>query len=159
MSVQPGEGTAKTTGTIKLGHVNKDFDSDARSDFSGKSWEADIKWEPRTYSTFNLKTSQSEKESSGTGDLIDSKTARINWTHDWNDQLQTIAGLGYTRDNYRGDTAGRKDNTKDARVQFNYDLRRWLSFGLSYSLQDTDSNIAGIPFDRNIVLLSVTGSL
>ncbi|WP_299200258.1 outer membrane beta-barrel protein [uncultured Amphritea sp.] len=153
------EGSAKTTGTIKLGHVQKDFKSSARNDFSGSSWEAALKWEPLSYSVFNFATSQSEKESSGIGDFIDSKVIRLSWTHDWNDQLQTIFSSGYTNDDYKGSTGGREDEITDASLRLNYDMRRWLSFGVGYSHQNTESNISGIPFDRNIYLISVTGSL
>ena len=153
------EGTAKTTGTIKLGRVEKDFEAASRDDFSGNSWEASVKWEPRTYSTINLSTSQSEKESSGTGDFIDSKAIRISWNHDWNDQLQSVLSTGYSNDDYKGDPAAREDKITDATIRLNYDMRRWLSFGISYSYQDTDSNATGIPFTRNVYLLSVTGSL
>ncbi|WP_417227611.1 outer membrane beta-barrel protein [Amphritea sp.] len=153
------EGTAKTTGTIKLGTVKKDFKSSAREDFSGSSWEVGINWKPLTYSTFNLATSQSEKESSGTGDFIDSQTIRLSWTHDWNDQVQTIFSSGFTNDDYKGTTGGREDDITDASINLNYDIRRWLSIGMGYSHQNTDSNTVGIPFDRNIYLISITGSL
>lgn len=153
------EGTAKTTGTIKLGQVNKDFKSASRADFSGSSWEAALKWEPLTYSSLDFATSQSEKESSGAGDFIDSKAIRITWSHDWNDKMQTTLSSGYTADDYKGTTGGRKDDITDASIKLNYDMRRWLSFGIGYSYQDTESNTANIPYSRNVYLVSVSGSL
>ncbi|MDX2424169.1 MAG: outer membrane beta-barrel protein, partial [Amphritea sp.] len=121
------EGSAKTTGTIKLGQVEKDFDSSARDDFSGTSWEVTIDWEPRTYSAFKLSTSQYEKESSGAGDFIDSKTVRLTWNHEWNDQLKTALSSGYTNDDYKGTGGGREDDITDASIKLTYDMRRWLS--------------------------------
>lgn len=153
------EGTAKTTGTIKLGQVNKDFSSPSRSDFSGNSWEAALKWEPLTYSVLDFATSQSEKESSGAGDFIDSKALRLTWSHDWNDQMQTILSSGYANDDYKGTTGGRQDDITDASISLNYDMRRWLSFGIGYAYQNTDSNTADIPFSRNTYQVSVSGSL
>ncbi|BBB25475.1 outer membrane beta-barrel protein [Amphritea japonica] len=153
------EGTAKTTGTIKLGQVNKDFSASSRSDFSGSSWEAALKWEPLTYSVLDFATSQSEKESSGAGDFIDSKALRLTWSHDWNDQTQTVLSSGYTNDDYQGATGGRQDDITDASIKLNYDMRRWLSFGIGYAYQNTDSNTANIPFSRNTYQISVTGSL
>ncbi|MBU2965219.1 outer membrane beta-barrel protein [Amphritea sp. 2_MG-2023] len=153
------EGSAKTTGTIKLGQVEKDFDSSARDDFSGTSWEVTIDWEPRTYSAFKLSTSQYEKESSGAGDFIDSKTVRLTWTHNWDDQLKTALSTGYTNDDYKGTNGGREDDITDASINLTYDMRRWLSLGVGYSHLNTDSNVANIPYDRNIYFVSVTGSL
>lgn len=153
------DGTANTSGTIKLGQINKNFDSSSRDDFSGESWEAALNWKPLTYSTFDLITGQADKESTGAADFIDSKTIQVSWTHDWNSQLQSILSSRFTEDSYEGTVGGRKDEIKDTSVTLNYDMRRWLSVGLSYSYQDTESNTAGIPFDRSIYLLSVNGSL
>ena len=49
------EATGKTTGTIKLGTVDKDFDDDARDDFDGEfSWDADVLWVPQEHHAFNF---------------------------------------------------------------------------------------------------------
>ncbi|MDO6562857.1 outer membrane beta-barrel protein [Amphritea sp. 1_MG-2023] len=153
------EGTAKTTGTVKVGVSDKDFESASREDFTSASWEASVRWAPRTYSVVDISTSRSAAESSGTGDFIDTKNYNINWNHAWNDVINSDLGLGMTSETYEGDVNGREDDTTSINVGMNYDMRRWLTFGLSYTFSDVDSNIATEDYTKNLVMLTVNAAL
>jgi hypothetical protein len=154
------DATAKTSGTAKLGYAEKEFDSASREDQDGVSWELGARWSPRTYSTFDLNTSQEFEESSGTGDAIDTTNLNLTWTHGWNDRVSTNAMLGRMNEEYVGNGAnGREDETNTVMLGVNYELQRWLSANLAYTNTDTQSNIAGESFDRNKVMLTLTGSL
>lgn len=153
------ESTAKTTGTVKLGRTERDFDSSARKDFSGTSWEASVRWLPRTYSTVDLTTGRIEKETNGNGDFIDNSFVSINWNHAWNDIMSTDLGIGFSSDDYEGAADERKDETTSLNLGLNYDFRRWLTFGLLYQYNDTDSNVANADYKKNVYLLTVNASL
>ncbi|MBN1007672.1 outer membrane beta-barrel protein [Amphritea pacifica] len=153
------EGTAKTTGTIKLGITEKDFDSASRKDFTGGSWEAAIRWAPRTYSVVDVSTSRNAAEANGNGDFIDTKSYNINWNHAWTDIVSTDAGIGLINETYEGAADGRKDDTTTLNLGLNYDMRRWLTFALNYQYSDTDSNLANTDYSKNIVMLTVNASL
>lgn len=153
------ESTAKTTGTVKIGHYDKDFDSTTRQDDDGVSWEAAVTWAPKTYSVFELTTGQEDKESSGTGDFINAKVVRLNWNHGWTDFVNTDLGISHTTETYEGATNGREDKIKSYSAGLNYDMRRWLSLGLSYTYNDTSSNVTGVSFDKNVIFLTVDASL
>ena len=56
------EATAKTTGSVLIGQVEKKFDDPARPNFSGPNWEVAIRWSPRTYSHFDLSTERYTEE-------------------------------------------------------------------------------------------------
>lgn len=151
------EGTAKTTGTIKLGFSDKDFDSASRKDVTTASWEAAVRWEPRTYSVVDISTSRSNVESNGTGDFIDTKNYNVNWNHAWSNIINTDLGLGFSNENYKG--SNREDDTTSFNAGVNYDMRRWLTFGLGYKYSDIDSNLANTDYDKNLVMLTVNASL
>ena len=63
------EATAATTGTVKLGRLERKFDG-GQPKFTGPSWEAAVFWSPRTYSKFDLYTARFTTEASGLGDFI-----------------------------------------------------------------------------------------
>lgn len=153
------ESSARTTGTIKLGRVERHLPSPDRDDFSGNSWQAVLLWSPRTYSTFRVSTSQTEKESNNRADFINSQAIRLSWNHRWNDQFLSVIRLGKTHDDFIGSEDNRVDDSDHASIELNYDLRRWLSIGGSWTMQDTESNVEGIPFKRNVFAISVDASL
>ncbi len=153
------ESTAKTTGTVKIGHFDKDFDSSTRKDDDGVSWEAAVKWAPKTYSVFTLTTGQEDKESSGTGNFINAEIVSLDWNHEWTDFVSTDLGISHSTETYEGAANDREDKIKSYSAGFNYDMRRWLSLGLSYTYNDTDSNISGLSFDKNVIFLTLDASL
>ena len=154
------DATAKTSGTIKIGYSEKDFDSATHEDQDGFSWEVGVRWSPRTHSTFDLNSSQEFEETSGAGDAIDTQTLSLAWTHGWNDRVSTNSMISRMNEDYVGNGAGaREDNTNTVKLGVNYELQRWLSASLDYTLTDTESNFAGESFDRNQVMLTLMGSL
>lgn len=154
------DATAKTSGTAKLGYSEKDFDSATHQDQDGISWEVGVRWAPRTYSTFDLNTSQEFEETSGAGDAIDTETLSLAWTHAWNERVSTNAMLSHMNEDYVGNGAGaREDETDTVTLGVNYELQRWLSVNLAYTNTDTESNVAGESYDRNQVMLTLVGSL
>lgn len=153
------ESTAKTTGTVKIGHYDKDFDSTTRQGDDGVSWEASVQWAPKTYSVIDFTTGQEDKETNGTGNFINSESVALNWNHGWNDFVSTDLGISHSTDTYEGDANGREDTTKSYSAGFNYDMRRWLSLGLSYTYNDTSSNVTGVSYDKNVIFLTVDASL
>ena len=153
------EGSAKTTGTVKVGQSKKSFDSASREDFTSGSWEASVRWEPRSYSIVDISTSRSAAESNGNGDFIDTKTYNVNWNHAWNDITSTDAGLSFSNETYEGATDGREDDIRSLNLGLNYDMRRWLTFGLNYQYSETDSNLANTDYSKNLFMLTVNAAL
>ena len=82
------EATAATTGTVKVGRLERTSDLGA-PDFSGTSWEALVSWAPRSYSTFEFYSSRQINEASGVGRFIVSDATGANWNHSWNSYLSS----------------------------------------------------------------------
>jgi hypothetical protein len=152
------EGTAKTSGTVKVGVIEKDFDSASRKDLSSGTWEASVRWAPRTYSVVDISTGQDLAETDGTGNAIDTTTYNVNWNHAWSDIINTDLGLSLMNETYEG-SSNREDDTSSVKLGLNYDMRRWLTFGVNYSYTDVDSNVVGEDYTKNLVMLTVNASL
>lgn len=153
------EATAKTTGTIKLGRLTKNFDSSARDNFAGNSWEVGVRWSPLTYSVFDLVTSRQPGESTGVGDAIISSAYDLTWNHAWSSRLRTQALAGYRKDSFLDSSPDRKDDTTSFGVKVSYDFRRWLLFGAEYTHTNRDSTLNVDDYKRNLFRLTVGATL
>jgi hypothetical protein len=151
------DATAKTSGTAKVGYSEKDYDSAAREDQDGASWEIGVRWEPKTYSAFDLVASQEYEEASGNEDAIDTENLTLSWSHSWSKMTSTQAMIGHMVEDYSG--LSREDTTDSLMLGVNYELRRWLALNLSYTYSDTDSDVAGESSTQNLFMLTMTGSL
>ncbi|MDQ3026402.1 MAG: outer membrane beta-barrel protein [Pseudomonadota bacterium] len=150
------EATAATTGTVKVGRLEKKFDSDSPK-FTGTSWEAIVTWTPRTYSKFDFYATRTTSESTGIGDFILSDIAGLTWTHAWSSVLNTGVDARYQRDQYKG--FDRSDDIKSLGLKVGYKFRRWLTFGAEYTYTQRDSNQSVFEYDKNLYMLTATASM
>jgi len=152
--------TGKTTGTVKVGYVEKRYTDDTRPGFSGPSWEVDIRWSPRSYSHFDLSTRRYPSEiTSLTGDVIDNTTYSVAWSHDWSERVMTRLGTSFWDQEFRGSAQGRLQELNEYGVTLAYEMRRWLTWEFGVAVSSRDSNIDRFDFDGTIVRLSATLAL
>lgn len=150
------EATAATSGTVKVGQIEKRFQSD-RPTFKGTGWEGMITWLPRSYSKFDLYSSRQPLESTGLGNFILSDAIGIIWTHGWNSVFSTEANARFQKDKYQG--FDRNDDVTALGLRANYKFRRWLMLGAEYQHTNRDSNVQFYEYDRNLWLLSAALSM
>ena len=150
------EATAATSGTVKVGRLEKRFDSD-RPDFKGFSWEAMVSWLARTYSKFDLYSSRQTIESTGLGNFILSDATGIIWTHSWTSVFSTEANARIQKDKYKG--FDRDDDITGYGLKANYKFRRWLTLGAEFQHTTRDSNIGIYEYDKNLWLISAVMSM
>jgi len=151
------EATAKTSGLIRIGQVDKDFDSAARKDSSVNIWEVEVVWSPRTYSHLILNSSSAPKETNGTGSFIDSQDTSLTWLHAWSDDLNTTLSIADGTDEY--ERSFREDDRQNISLSLKYDWRRWATVGASYTYSERDSNQNLFDFEKNIFAVSLDMSL
>ena len=151
------EATAKTSGSIRLGMFDRSYDSSARSDDDGFSWEVDLTYRPRTYSSFNLESRRYSDETNGLGDAIDANMTTITWAHDWGVRSSTSLAFGAGTEDYTG--SERKDDRYDVKASYHYAFRRWVDFGIGYRFEDRDSDLGLFDYTRNEVFLEAKLSL
>ena len=151
------DATAKTSGTLKFGYAEKNFDSAAREDADGISWELAMRWSPKSYSVIDVATSKEAEETDGTGNYIDTTSLDLQWTHAWSDIWRTRVYYGVSNDEYVA--SAREDDQLSYGVGVDYDMRRWLNFGVDYIYSERESNQANLDYEKNTVYLTVQGSL
>jgi hypothetical protein len=151
------EATGNTTGTVKIGNTNKNFDSNSRKDISLTSWSAEIAWAPSAQTLVTLGTEQEPREINGFGDAIVATTYNVNWSQEWAKRLSSSVYLSSGEDDYEG--TSRKDDLMAYGISFNYEFRRWFQIGVGYEYDDRDAGVAGRDYDRDIYIISVSLSL
>ena len=151
------EATAQTTGTIKIGRLERKFDGNTFPEFSGPSYEALITWMPRTYSKFDFFAARLTNESTGLGSFILTSVAGVTWTHDWNSRLTTGAALRYAKDDYQD--FNRNDDTASLGLRVGYKFRRWLTLGAEYTYTRRDSNIPQFEYNKNLYFFTATATM
>jgi hypothetical protein len=151
------EATAATTGTVKVGRLEKKFDNGELPDFSGSSWEADILWAPRTYSKFDFFTARQTNESTGLGNFILTDYYGVNWNHDWSSKVTTGILARYQTDDYQG--FDRRDKTTTLGFKVGYRFRRWCTLGAEYDYTHRDSSLDNFDYDKSLYLLTATLTL
>lgn len=151
------EATAATTGTLKIGRLERDFDRSTIPDFRGTSWEALVTWSPRTYSKFDFFTARQTNEASGLGNFILTSVSGVSWNHAWSSVLTTGLDFRYQKDEFQG--FSRTDDLKILGAKVGYRFRRWLTLGAEYTHTQRDSSRSVFDYDKNLYLLTATASM
>ncbi len=146
--------TGKTTGTVKVGYVEKMYADDTRAEFSEPSWEVDIRWSPRSYSHFDFSTARYPSEvTSVTGDLIDNTTYSITWSHEWSDRVVSHITARDVDQKFRGSATGRLQELTEYGMTLAYEMRRWLTWEFGVDVSSRKSNVDRFNFDGTIIRL------
>lgn len=154
------DATALTTGIFKIGRMTKDFDDSARQSYSGNSWEAAVRWAPKTYSMVELQTNKATGESTGLGEDYTVLTGTdLAWNHKWTNSLTSRVGLGVLVTDYVGTGIDRKDTANNFALTVDYQVLRWLKMGVDFTTTDSSSSVAGQSFKRNITMFTLNGTL
>jgi polysaccharide biosynthesis protein VpsM len=132
--------TGKTTGSLRIGRVERDFDSTVQEDYDEFDWQASIAWEPRMRDRLVFTTGREPEESYlNAASLIDNRFYVLNWEHDWTTMFKTRVGYSINQLDFRG--LPREDDVEELSFGFEYKpARRWGVFG-ELSLQERDSNL------------------
>lgn len=150
------EATAATTGTVKAGRLKRDFKG-STPDFSGTSWEALVSWAPLSYSKFDFYSARQTNESTGLGSFILTSVGGVSWTHSWTTYITTAVDARYQKDDYQG--FDRNDKIASLGLKAGYKFRRWLTLGAEYTRSRRDSNLDVFDYDKNLYLITLTGTL
>jgi hypothetical protein len=151
------DATAATTGIVKIGRMTKDFDAAGRGGFSGSSWEAALRWMPRTYSVFELQTSRSTSDTTGVGSYELNTATSLSWKHNWTQSLSSEAVIS-TLDRTYGDST-RSDSANTFSLAVDYAVLRWLKIGVDMARTDYNSNDPTAEYKRNVFMFTLNASL
>jgi len=149
--------TARTTGKVRIGYEKKDFDESTSKDLDNPTWQVDLAYKPRTYSTFTFLARQALAEGDDGSDAVKATFTQVGWRHGWTERITTVAQAGYGQYDYEGQS--RKDKLQDYNLAVIYQMRRWLDIELGYRYRDNDSDAENESFTRNLFQLSFNVSL
>jgi len=145
--------TGKTTGEVKLGALKRSFDDSAIEDDTRFAWEAQLTWNPRSYSTVTFLTQQTANETSGPGTYIASQYSLVSWDHEFSPFMSVVLDASLSNDEYVDDTAGREDEVVSYGVTGVFSPSKILDIKASLKDESRNSNIADLDYDRQIIML------
>lgn len=154
--------TAKTTGDLRVGYLQKDFDS-VRGDINKLTWLGSLTWTPASRTTFSLFTSQINQESylvttANNALTIDNTDVGIEWSQRWGTRLTTYASSRFLNSEFIGAplpgsstlTTIREDDVKVLSLAIEYNLMRYVSLLASISQGDRNSTFAASEYENTI---------
>lgn len=148
--------TAKTTGEVKLGLLEKDFDDPNESDFSGANFNFKVEWSPRTFSTFTAYGSRDAPASGQGGGSVVISTAGLRWRHGFSSRLVSETGFQYQQADFESDQQDELYQL-DAAVRYRFNRFLDLRAGVGYASQS--SNNPSAEYDDTSVLVEMNLSL
>lgn len=149
----------KTSGTVKVGHTDKQFEDGDREGFSGANWSGELTWFPRDYSELTLLTGRRAEESNGRGDYIDAVDVGARWRHEWTDRVESRLHYVQSEETYEGDPEARDDDLYRYGVNLDYAIRRWCVLGVFYLRDERESSLVEFEYPRDVSGVSVRMSL
>lgn len=150
------EATAKTTGEVKVGWSDKDYEDNRLADNSGLAIDANVTWQPKTYSTVGLNVSRDiEDASNGTSNSYEHLSIGLNWRHALSNRMLMKTGVNLSKDDY---DSGLTDKYYDFSIGIDYDLSRALTLGASYSYENQNSDTPNSDYSANVLNLGLTAT-
>lgn len=152
--------TTVSVGAIKLGYQDKNFNTGAREDFAGFAWEATFVWQPLSYTAVDFAAGRRAKDVDSVnvlGDYIVETSAAIGWNHDWSEAWGTKLSMEYVDNEYN--LFGRTDTSRLFTAEVNHQLLRWVKLTAFAQIEDRQSSVAAIEFDRTVVGLTAAFTL
>ena len=146
------DATARTTGKVRVGYEQKNFDDSRSKNLKNPTWRVDLQWKPRTYSTFSFVARQAVAEGDDGSDAVKTTYTQLGWRHGWTERITTLAQVGAGRYVYEGQS--RTDDLRDYNLAVIYQMRRWLDIQLGYQFRDNNSDADEESFLRHVYLLS-----
>lgn len=150
--------TSITTGILKLGYQSKNFVNEQREHFHGFAWETILQWQPLSYSGLDIAAGRRAKDldayvptinTPGDNDYIIETSYSAGWNHQWSETYSTKLAYEFQTNWYNRD--GRKDIADVITLEFVMKPRRWLTMKAFANIEDRQSNIGRIVYDRQVV--------
>ncbi len=146
-----------TTGSFKVGLSEREFDNSSIDTETNLNWEGNLTWEPLTYSTVSVTTSQASAETAGAGNFIDSSYTLVSWSHEYTNFVSAGINASYGEDNYENNV--RNDINTVYGIEATYSPSNFLDLTASWDLDSRNSNVADTDSEKNIFSLGVTLAL
>lgn len=158
--------TSITTGIVKLGYQSKNFVNANREHFHGFAWETILQWQPLSYSGLDLAAGRRAKDldayvptinTNTDNDFIIETSYSLGWNHQWSETYSSKLAYEFQTNEYNRD--GRKDIADVITIEFLAKPARWLKVKAFANIEDRQSNIGRIVYDRQVLGLELNMTL
>ncbi len=150
------EATAKTTGEVKIGVLERDFDDSSQRDFSGANFDVKLGWSPRSFSTFTAYASRDTSDTGQGGGSAVVDTAGLRWRHGFSSRLVADAGFQFQQADFE---SNREDDLFQFDVATTYRLNRFVQLRGGFEYLTRDSSDPTADYDNSIVFIELNVSL
>ncbi|NOU01316.1 MAG: outer membrane beta-barrel protein [Gallionella sp.] len=152
------EVTAQSSGEVKLGQMQKNFDSATYATNNSISWEGDVSWNPVGFVEVDFFTSKRPNETAlhGSRTILVSTTG-ANVAYDLNDRVTLLASAYHLNEDFVG--VSRVDNTNNFGLKAEYKFRSWLVGEAEYTNSAKTSNAPQSDYKRNILMFGLRSVL
>lgn len=147
------DATSKISGELRVGSFSKKFSSATETDGKGTSYEANVLWQPKSYSRLTLELLRAPQEVNTSDSFFATTRTSIDWHYDVNSRLAAIVEFSNGIDEYTG---SRKDKITQTGLGFKYQFRRWLEFNLTYTNSKRDSSVNTADYADNLLMFNAT---
>lgn len=150
--------TAKTTGSVKVGSTNKEFDDPSVEDIDGtKAWGLSIYYQATQRAKLNINSTSTLYENEGTGNARESQLYSAGWSQAWPRQLTSNLVYSLTQDVHSG--SEREDDTSTLNFNLAYNFRRWMDIRIGHTSVTRESSLTAFEYEKNVYRISFIGSL
>jgi polysaccharide biosynthesis protein VpsM len=145
--------TGKTTGEFLVGNSNRKFDESTFGSDSRFSWEGNLSWSPRTYSTITVTTGQSANETTAGGGYVANQTSTVVWDHEFSPMWSLQAALGLSKDDYVG--VDRSDKNTSMGVTGIYSPNKNVDIKANLDKAKRSSSSDALDYDQRVIGVAV----
>lgn len=143
---------AKTTGEIRVGIQERDFNTPGVKDEDLLSVDAQVTWESTEKTDFSLLLSR-DFNADAFGTSIESTDIQLAGTTAISETFNGFASVRFSDDDYNG---GRSDDGLFGQIGVSYTPNAYSVFSVAYILYNNDSSFVPADFDNNVFNISGT---
>lgn len=151
--------TGATTGEVKVGRSSRFFDEGGSNSNTRLAWEANLTWQPLTYSTVVISSAQSSNETNSTGDYVANTFTSASWDHEFSTYYSAGINASVNSDVYVADADDRKDDIVSFGINGTYSPMPWMDVKLSYNQSKRDSTNNDFEYENQVVNLGLNLAL
>ena len=149
--------SGKINSSAKVGAAQRSFESGDIDSDTALTWNVELVWTPRTYSTITAYTAQTANETSVGGGYIDSNYSLVSWDHEFSEYFALTADVSLASDAYydvNGDT-DREDDTLSYGLTGTYSPAKAMDVYANLKQAERDSTSTGLDYDQQVITLGL----
>jgi polysaccharide biosynthesis protein VpsM len=147
-----GQIGAKTSGEIRVGVQNRDFNTAGKNDEDLFSVDAKVTWQATEKSNLSLLASR-DFNADAFGTSIESTDVQLAGTTALSENFNGFASIRLSKDDYNG---GRSDDGLFGQVGVSYAPNSYSAISVAYVIYNNDSSYMPADFDNNVINISGT---